>query len=129
MLATVKTFRVLYFFIIIIILYLLHILLAFKCFKTHSWCWHARVSLTLMEMPRAWKSSGCHGSARGHDRHDKEPDAFPARKTANGRKMRRKTIAKRILYNGYEGYEETPEDSGARANHVFSVCKHHPFVA
>ncbi|XP_051742426.1 uncharacterized protein LOC127508476 [Ctenopharyngodon idella] len=34
--------------------------------------------------------------------------------------MRRKTIAKRILYNGYEGYEETPEDTGARANHVFS---------
>ncbi|XP_039543252.1 uncharacterized protein LOC120490010 isoform X2 [Pimephales promelas] len=31
--------------------------------------------------------------------------------------MRRKTIAKRILYNGYE---ETPEDTGARANHVFS---------
>ncbi|XP_067220566.1 BEN domain-containing protein 6 [Chanodichthys erythropterus] len=34
--------------------------------------------------------------------------------------MRRKTIAKRILYNGYEGYEKTPEDTGARANHVFS---------
>ncbi|XP_077068169.1 BEN domain-containing protein 6-like isoform X3 [Siphateles boraxobius] len=34
--------------------------------------------------------------------------------------MRRKTIAKRILYNGYEGYEETPEDTGARVNHVFS---------
>ncbi|ROL42877.1 BEN domain-containing protein 6 [Anabarilius grahami] len=62
----------------------------------------------------------CHGSARGHDRHDKEPDGISARKTANGRKMRRKTIAKRILYNGYEGYEETPEDTGARANHVFS---------
>lgn len=80
-------------------------------------------------MPRAWKSSGCHGSARGHDRHDKEPDGISARKTANGRKMRRKTIAKRILYNGYEGYEETPEDTGAKANHVFSVCKHQPFVA
>lgn len=34
--------------------------------------------------------------------------------------MRRKTIAKRILYNGYERYEETPEETGARANHVFS---------
>ncbi|XP_059408117.1 uncharacterized protein LOC132142329 isoform X2 [Carassius carassius] len=31
--------------------------------------------------------------------------------------MRRKTIAKRILYNGYE---ETPEETGARANHVLS---------
>lgn len=34
--------------------------------------------------------------------------------------MRRKTIAKRILYNGCEGYEETPEETGARANHVLS---------
>ncbi|XP_026063450.1 uncharacterized protein LOC113046735 isoform X1 [Carassius auratus] len=31
--------------------------------------------------------------------------------------MRRKTIAKRILYNGYE---ETPAETGARANHVLS---------
>ncbi|XP_042584535.1 uncharacterized protein LOC109072789 isoform X2 [Cyprinus carpio] len=59
-------------------------------------------------------------SARGHDRHDKEPDGFSARKTANGRRMRRKTIAKRILYSGYEAYEETPEETGARAKHVFS---------
>ncbi|XP_016124447.1 uncharacterized protein [Sinocyclocheilus grahami] len=34
--------------------------------------------------------------------------------------MRRKTIAKRILYSGYEAYEETPEETGARANHVLS---------
>ncbi|XP_016340738.1 uncharacterized protein LOC107687794 isoform X1 [Sinocyclocheilus anshuiensis] len=34
--------------------------------------------------------------------------------------MRRKTIAKRILYSGHEAYEETPEETGARANHIFS---------
>lgn len=73
------------------------------------------VSLTLMEMPRAWKSSACHGSARGHERHDKEPGA---RKAANGRKMRRKTIAKRILYTGHEGSGE----QAGEARHIFCVC-------
>lgn len=92
----------------------------FKSFQKSSWSRHARVCLTWMEMPRAWKSSGCHGSARGHERHDKEPGA---RNAANGRKMRRKTIAKRVLYTGHEGCGEQAE-----ANHVFCVCKHRAFV-
>ncbi|XP_051988704.1 uncharacterized protein LOC127648153 [Xyrauchen texanus] len=34
--------------------------------------------------------------------------------------MRRKTIAKRILFNGYEGFEEHHEETGARENHILS---------
>lgn len=59
--------------------------------------------------------------SRIHERHDKEQGA---RKEANGRKMRRKTIAKRILYTGHEGCGEQAEE----ASHILCVCEHEAFV-
>ncbi|XP_026853797.2 uncharacterized protein LOC113569896 isoform X2 [Electrophorus electricus] len=55
------------------------------------------------------KSSDCHGPQPRHDQHIKESGSFSVGKTDNGRKMRRKTTAKRLLNNACEGYEEQPQ--------------------